>query len=299
MAIGYMFCYYKAEMSQMHLEAPPQENLSDFYKANGYAIAKGLFSKLECDELIVHYMKMREEGAKGDLGIVNAANGDPLLRYPRLMNMHHWDARTLEWALDRRIQDVLTVLLEDEALFVQTMLYFKPAGARGQALHQDQFYLRANPGTCMAAWMALEPIDEENGCLQVVPRTHELPILCTQTADTQKSFTDVVVPLGEGMEPIPVIMEPGDVLFFNGSLIHGSFPNSSANRFRRSLIGHYITGKSTEVSTYYKPILRADGSEVQLKASEGGGPCGVWVDLDGKSVVELSGGMLSNSLGTE
>jgi hypothetical protein len=32
------------------------------------------------------------------------------------------------------------------------MIYFKAAGARGQALHQDQYYLRVNPGTCCAAW---------------------------------------------------------------------------------------------------------------------------------------------------
>ncbi len=58
---------------------------------------------------------------------------------------------------------VMTALLGAEPYAVQTMFYFKPAGARGQALHQDQYYLRAQLGTCMAAWMAVDDCDEENG----------------------------------------------------------------------------------------------------------------------------------------
>ena len=172
---------------------------------------------------------------------------------------------------------------------MQTMLYFKPAGARGQALHQDNFYLRVQPGTCMAAWLALDPCDEENGCMQVVPGSHALPVLCTQRADTTLSFTDVTVPIPAGLSPVPVPMDAGDVLFFNGSLIHGSFPNTSADRFRRSLIGHYIAGEAEKVGGFYDPVLRMDGSRVVLEHSEGGGPCGVWREgPGGRPVVEMT-----------
>jgi phytanoyl-CoA hydroxylase len=120
-------------------------------------------------------------------------------------------------------------------------------------VHQDQYYLRVKPGTCIAAWMALDPCDRENGCLEVLPGSHEWPILCTVGADTSESFTDITVPLPDDAELVPVLMDPGDVLFFNGSLVHGSNPNRSA-RFRRS---H--------------------------------GPCGEWVDRDGRPVIELTG----------
>ena len=160
---------------------------------------------------------------------------------------------------------------------MQTMLYFKPPGARGQALHQDQYYLRVQPGTCMAAWMALDPCDEENGCLQFVPGTHTLPLLCPVEADVTASFTDVTVPLSAGMTPIPATLAPGDVLFFNGQIIHGSYPNTSKDRFRRALIGHYIVGDAQQVAEFYHPALRMDGSEVTLGVSERGGECGVWV----------------------
>jgi ectoine hydroxylase-related dioxygenase (phytanoyl-CoA dioxygenase family) len=71
-------------------------------------------------------------------------------------------------------------------------------------------------------------------------------------------------------------MSPGDVLFFNGSLVHGSEPNRTTDRFRRSFIGHYI-GRSTEkISEWYK-VLTMDGADVAVTANEGGGPCGTEV----------------------
>ena len=84
-------------------------------------------------------------------------------------------------------------------------------------------------------------------------------------------------------------MAPGDVLFFHGTLVHGSYPNSSAARFRRALIGHYIAGEAEQVGVYYHPVLRMDGSLVELAASAGGDPCGVWVERDGSPAVRMAG----------
>ncbi|MBI1295758.1 phytanoyl-CoA dioxygenase family protein [bacterium] len=259
------------------------------YQDKGYVVARGLFSQEEVARYREHFMALRESGVAypGDSAGVDIGSADPLKRYPRMIHMHRWDQLSLDWMLDERIGHWLTAFMGTEPYAVQTMLYFKPAGGRGQALHQDQYYLKVQPGTCMAAWLALDDCDEENGCLQVVPGTHELPVLCTVEADTSQSFTDVTVPLAEGMEPAPVLMKAGDVLFFNGQLIHGSFPNSSKGRFRRSLIGHYIVGDAEKVAKYYHPALRMDGSEVRLDIAEGGSECGVWVEKDGAPAVAL------------
>ena len=84
-------------------------------------------------------------------------------------------------------------------------------------------------------------------------------------------------------------MEAGDVLFFGGSLVHGSFPNTTADRFRRALIGHYISGDAEHVTAFLRPVFRMDGTMVTLKVTEPGGPCGVWVDKNGQPVIEMSG----------
>jgi ectoine hydroxylase-related dioxygenase (phytanoyl-CoA dioxygenase family) len=259
------------------------------FERSGYLVVPGLFERDEVECLKAHYMALRAKGAyPGDFDGVDVTSTDPLKRFPRMIHMHRWDTLSREWLLDPRLNACLSALLGQEPYAVQTMLYFKPAGARGQALHQDNFYLRAQPGTCMAAWLALDRCDEENGCMQVVPGSHKLPLLCTEPADTAASFTDVTVPVPEDMPPAPVLMEPGDVLFFSGSVIHGSFPNTSDGRFRRSLIGHYVDGRAEKLGDYYHPVLRFDGSETRLEPNPDAGPCGVWRDIGGKSAVEMT-----------
>ncbi|MEZ4660671.1 MAG: phytanoyl-CoA dioxygenase family protein [Caldilineaceae bacterium] len=171
------------------------------FAERGYVVARQLFSPSEVQILIQHFMDLRAQGGfPGDFAGVDANSSDPLKRFPRMIHMHRWDQLSLEWMIDTRLNAWMTALLGREPYAVQTMLYFKPAGARGQALHQDQFYLQVQPGTCMAAWLALDDCDEENGCLQVVPGTHNIPVLCTTEADTNQSFTDVTVPIPEGYQ---------------------------------------------------------------------------------------------------
>jgi phytanoyl-CoA hydroxylase len=235
-------------------------------------------------------MALRQRGSyKDDVVGVEPTSRDPLRRYPRMAQMHRWDETTMAWLLDDRIRQQLTRLLGAEPYAVQSMLYFKPGGSRGQALHQDNFYLRVEPGTCVAAWMALDDTDEENGCMLVVPGSHRWPILCTAKADTRTSFTDVTVPMPPTEQAVPVRMAPGDVLFFNGSLVHGSHPNTSAHRFRRALIGHYIEADARQVAEYYHPALRMDGTPLDLDVSEGGGACGEWSEDGSEPTIAMTG----------
>ncbi|HEX5689802.1 MAG TPA: phytanoyl-CoA dioxygenase family protein [Roseiflexaceae bacterium] len=272
------------------------------YEQDGYAVARELFTEEEVQFFVAHYMDMsqRENASQNqslnDVSSVGANENDPLKKWPRLLQMHRRDEPSLRWLLDARLNACLTALLGREPYAVQTMLYFKPAGARGQALHQDQYYLRVQPGTCMAAWLALDDCDEENGCLYVAPGSHTWPLLCTVPADISASFTDITVELPEDQQPIPVVLKAGDVLFFNGQLVHGSYPNTSANRFRRSLIGHYIVGDAQAVYQWYHPALRMDGSPVTLETSDVGGTCGTWVDREGSQVLEIEGERINEQI---
>jgi phytanoyl-CoA hydroxylase len=258
------------------------------FDKNGYVLAPQLFTAEEANFYCEHSMRLREHTPKNVTGS-NADEQDPLKRYPRLTGLHRSDEVSLRWMLDPRIKAYLVGLLGHEPYAVSTMLYFKPPQARGQALHQDNYYLRVQPGTCLAAWMALDPCDEANGCLQIVPGSHTWPILCTQPADTTQSFTDVTVPIPAGCEIRPMRMQPGDVLFFNGSLVHGSYPNTTTDRFRRSMISHYIEGNAQQVYKWYHPLLRLDGTPVEIGYSPEGSQCGVWVTEQGTPVIELNG----------
>jgi phytanoyl-CoA hydroxylase len=267
-----------------------KESRKEQFDRHGYVVARGLFAAETVDGLRAHFMALRRRGSHPhDLVGVQPGSRDPLRRYPRMAQMHRWDDTTLRWLLDRQIRHLLNALLGAEPYAVQSMLYFKPAGSRGQALHQDNFYLRADPGTCVGAWMALDPADEDNGCMLVVPGSQRWPILCTDKADTRVSFTDVTVPIPDRRQAEPVRMDPGDVLFFHGSLVHGSAPNTTADRFRRALIGHYIQAEARQVAEYYHPALRMDGTPLCIDVSEGGGACGQWTEHDGVPTIAMTG----------
>ena len=262
-----------------------------FYLENGFLVVKSLFTVSECDFWAQYFTDMAERGGDGWAeGGVDPNHEDPLKRYPRLLQPHRADKVAFDYMVDPRINRYLTSFYDREPLAVQTMVYFKPPGARGQALHQDNHYLRAEPGTCMAAWLALEDIDDENGCLEVVPGTQGMPMICNEPADLTQSFSGGMVKI-PGMAAIPIHMKKGDVIFFNGSLVHGSGPNQSASRFRRIMVGHYIEGNAEQVAKYYFPVFRMDGSEVEdeLVSVEGGGPCGVPTLENGELRIEMAG----------
>lgn len=136
------------------------------FQENSYALVRGLLSSEEVEFYKHHYMDLRHKGEyAGDFAGVKSSDeninrADPLQEYPRMIHMHRWDVATRRWLLDERIRQCLNAFLGRDPYAVQSMLYFKPPGARGQGLHQDQYYLRAKPGTCVAAWLALDDCDE-------------------------------------------------------------------------------------------------------------------------------------------
>jgi phytanoyl-CoA hydroxylase len=246
------------------------------FQRDGYLIVRGMFSREEAKQLTQHYMDMHEQRKIPNYPYMSMdeAKGDVLKVYPRIMHPHRFDELSKKWLLEPRIVEVLRALLGEEPIATQSMLYFKPPGAKGQAFHQDNYYLRVQPKSCIAAWVALDEIDRENGGLQVCPGTHGYEVQCPKKEEMPDSFTLDYVPPPAGHTPVPADMQPGDVLFFNGSVVHGSTPNNSKTRWRRSYICHYAPESMHEISHYYFPLLDMNGNEVKRKEATGGGPCG-------------------------
>ncbi len=246
------------------------------FEEEGYCLARQVFAGEEIDGVREHFQDMHDRSVPGfyePLSLEEA--GDDILKaYPRVMHPHRFCPKSKGWMLDKRLAEILRVLIGEEPLAVQSMYYFKPPGARGQALHQDQFYLRVQPGTCIAAWTALDFCDEKNGCMMVVPKTADLPIECGKRGSSyDANASGIGVPAG--MKVVPAIMEPGDTLLFNGSVIHGSGPNRSKDRWRRSFICHYATGDCESIAEGYLPLHTMEGKALYREATKADqGPCG-------------------------
>lgn len=260
------------------------------FERDGFLALRGLFSRDEIDEIRETFMTLAKDGPVPGLSDVPkaragapAASSDPLSRYPRMMHPHkHLDKSVgplaLRYMRDPRLRPILAELFGEDPFACQSMFYFKPPGARGQDLHQDNFYLRVKPGTCMAAWVAVDDADAGNGGMMCVPQTASLDIACPEKVDPTLFFTTEHVEPPPGLEPQMMELKAGDVLFFNGSVIHGSTPNTSTDRFRRSLIFHYVPASTIEMSHYYE-ALSFDGEKQDIAVNMDGGPCGTTQDL--------------------
>lgn len=248
------------------------------FERNGFLAVRDVFSATEVELLRDHFMQMQQDALKPDAPVrehykpltLEQAGGDVLKHFPRIMQPARFDETSMQWMLDQRLGSILAELFGEEPLAAQSMLYFKPPGAKGQALHQDNFYLNVTPGTCIAAWLSLDAADEENGGMFMVPGSHNLPVLCPHLADMNKSFTTEEVDIPAGMEAVQVPLGAGDVLFFNGSVIHGSFPNVSQERFRRSFICHYVGDSTRGINAGYYPLWRFSGEKLTREVNEGG-----------------------------
>ncbi|MFB7609780.1 phytanoyl-CoA dioxygenase family protein [Streptomyces gardneri] len=257
---------------------PPASARAARYAADGIVQVEGLLDPSEVDAVRTAFMEQvvrDREALAADDGL---AADDVLSRYPRLMQPHRRPglevgsiARRL--MTDPRLLDVVTELI-GPAYGAQSMFCYKAPSARGQALHQDNYFLLAHPETCLAAWIAVDDCDAANGALAVVPGSHRMEVVCPETADAEQSFTSGLVRPPAGLDVVQTVMRAGDVLFFHGNTVHGSLPNTTRDRFRRSLIFHYVPRSSVEISQWYLPLVAPDGTDVTVAEATGGGPCG-------------------------
>ena len=123
-------------------------------------MVEGLFAPEEIEEIAAFFEDFKRSGYKIFDGSA-IEEVDPAKRQLRAMHPHRYDKRAQDWMLHPEVAAVLEVLLGKPALAVQSMYYFKPPGAKGQGMHQDNFYLVAAPATCIAAWTAIDASEIE------------------------------------------------------------------------------------------------------------------------------------------
>ena len=259
-----------------HSPRPLSDEQREDWLRDGFHVERGLFSGAEVaaiadrfDALAARGEPIPEHWAPQD----GATDG--LGRYPRVMQPHELDPANQEVFLAPRVHVLLEDLMGEHVLGCQTMFYFKPPGARGQAFHQDNYYLLVQPYTCIAAWLAVDRSHPGNGGLQVCPGTHRTELACPDHADLTESFVDDYVAPPVGHEPVGLELEPGDMLFFTGSVIHGSGPNVTSDEWRRSFISHYMPESATHIGGWYLPhMVDFAGRPVIRESTDWGGPCG-------------------------
>ncbi|RAP75092.1 phytanoyl-CoA dioxygenase family protein [Paenibacillus montanisoli] len=220
-----------------------QEQIDQFHEQGFLLIKNGCSADL-IDAFNGHIYDLRDQDPMPEW----AACEESKKYSVRLFNPHLNDGFAKQMMKLPIIRGTLAQLMGREAVGIQSMFFYKEPGSPGQAAHQDFYYIKNDPMTMIAAWIAMEDrVDEENGCLWVIPKSHKLGLLphgAVKNLNEHEPWTHETEGIDLKQE-IPVVMEKGDILFFHELLIHSSCRNRSTDRWRRSYVCHYIREDAT------------------------------------------------------
>jgi hypothetical protein len=171
------------------------------------------------------------------------------------------------WRVDELFHDLIfhpgaTVpaaqLLGVERLrFWHDQVFWKPAHHPGVVpWHQDwSYWSRTTPQRHITVYIALDDMDEENGCLQVVPGSHlwgELPAVEFGGA-MEQLHAHLSEAQREAFAPVTVPLRAGQASVHHSGMIHGSLANRSA-RPRRGIVLNYMCAQ-TKCADGESPLL--------------------------------------------
>ncbi len=138
-----------------------------------------------------------------------------------------------------RLLDDLEALIGKDIGFLSDKVAFKGKGVTfNSPWHQDWSYWGGSHK--ISVWVALDGATPDNGCLQILPGSHQKPI-DHDNVRSAEGFGHQLDLAERGFDPSKVVtapVEPGDAIYFHDLTLHASLPNRTAED-RRALIITY------------------------------------------------------------
>ena len=243
----------------MAQNAPPtavgrgiDDSQAETYRREGYVIVRGLFDAAEID-LLRQAAKEDRELDRHSFGRTDGEGGTVRLS---LWN-HPGDGIYGMFARCERMVRSAEKLLEGEVYHYHSKMIMKDARVGGAwTWHQDYGYWYQNGvlwPLLTSVSIAVDRSTKANGCLQVIPRSHELGrIEHVQSGDQAGADMERV---GAVLERLPLVhceMEPGDAIFFHANLLHRSDMNRS-DESRWSMICCYNARRNDPYKDSHHP----------------------------------------------
>ncbi len=129
------------------------------------------------------------------------------------------------------ILDMVAQVIGDDIALWNSSFFAKPArvGTR-TPWHQDGEYWPIEPLATCTVWIAIDAATPENGCLQVIPGSHQDRTLARHNendADGLALNLELDASQFDPADAVDIVLEPGQVSLHDVFLFHGSEPNHS------------------------------------------------------------------------
>jgi hypothetical protein len=236
------------------------------YREDGYVLARGLFDQEEIGLL----RRAAKEDRELDRHSYGKADGEGGVVRLSLWN-HPGDGIYGMFARCRSVVDSAEKLLGGEVYHYHSKMIMKEPRVGGAwTWHQDYGYWYQNGvlfPLLTSVFIAVDRANKENGCLQVLKRSHHCGrIDHILTGEQAGADLERVKELEKRLELVYVEMEPGDALFFDSNLLHRSDQNKSENP-RWSMICCYNAARNDPYKEAhhprYTPLSKVDDSAIK------------------------------------
>ncbi len=203
------------------------------FDRDGFVLLKGYLSSAEAAEINSNIDRFIEEILPGapDTTAFYEDKEDPS-SIKRLQNMAELDPYFDGLFGSYRFTELAGFLLADDALPKNPQWFNKPARVGDVTPpHQDGFYFMLEPNEAVTLWIALDEIDEENGCLRYVRGSHRRGMRPHRTSNVL-GFSQGIPGFSDEDTEREVAMRasPGDVFAHHSMIIHRADANRSDRR---------------------------------------------------------------------
>lgn len=153
-----------------------------------------------------------------------------------------WDAGTTARTLAREFFDLITApelldvveeIIGPDIILWASAMFCKPACTGLEVpWHQDGQYWPIRPRATVTMWIALDSVTTENGCMKVIPGSHQMGDFSHEVSERDDLVLNNVLndPRLDLASAYDIELAPGQVSLHDVNIVHGSQPNRSGQR---------------------------------------------------------------------
>lgn len=213
--------------------------IKEEFQKNGYVFLPGFLKVDEVENIRKNFNRVIEDvvPTMPPNNVFYEDKEDPST-LKQLIDLNIHDSFFKDILVNSRFKDLAEFLLEDKVIG-KNLEYFNKPPLIGKPTppHQDGYYFMLNPAVAVTMWMALEPADDENGCVKYVKGSHLKGM--RQHGRTQTlGFSQGIIDFGTDEDianEVSFPAKPGDLLVHHSLTIHRAGGNTSDIRSRKAL----------------------------------------------------------------
>ena len=235
------------------------------YADEGFCLFRDVLPKSEIEVARVELNTMLANLPERQVVYKDGENKEVDARPEYLTEPHPKHPFWLELCRHPRVLDAVEQVIGPNLILIMSHLIVKRAeDGLPVAWHQDNTYWHSVQGTDVSTvWLAIDDTDRANGCMQVIPCTHEGYPEMEKVSTGGDDLLGLTVEVTSEMESAAICLEmdAGSLSVHDSFVLHGSEANTSGRR-RAAYTMRYANAKTVKVNTteHWVPVYLVRGA---------------------------------------